>query len=1108
MFEKSFQSLGKFAQKYGKIIIIIWVVLALLFLPFVGMIFQETSYDIAGSVVTHNTMSGKASDIMNKEFGSQGNNSTTLDFILIENADVNSKNVTYNIISMQNSIINNATLKKYNVSVQSIYTVEHDLLFNFSKNMKDLVNGVYELNNNTRETVRELYDLGNFSRSYMVGIITLARNISSSYSILVNNTQGALYLIFGIPEYYKNVFLYLLENNYNLYTAEMIAYSQTINFIKANFGSSYELAKDYFNNFTNYWNFTITSPEIADQVEYYSIYMAIHNSSFALKYAEIIPFWQSLVYYFNINNFQNISYIHEFALNYISEEISTNSTIVSMLPYGPRAFILNVISTDNFTSIAINYAKIYFSGFNVSNIFGEKYFEDILNTSDILNYTILHLSVFYSKNSTINDLINNLFITPLKFIENAYSSLNLTSTTLNECADSIEKNFYGNPLTKINNATLNKFLYNLKNAEINSFVNSTMLEYNFTTYPVYPSDYIFHKFVSYYGNVSIILITLDKNAPLNTLNIVNNTARPYIEKIGANYLIGGESAIEEQLTNQTNQGMMRALFIGILAAVAISIAFFRSPLAGLLPILMFGISADISLGLNAFIYKYILNAKVTFITPTLLLILLLGLTTDYSVYILSRYRNELRKENSEAALTTVQWAGHAVFTSGLTVVISYLLLWITNVPLFSDSGLTNALSISITLLLALTFLPSILFTFRGKIFWPSNLKNSSKINHKIMDNIFNFDRRHKSALLVVFIVITLISSYIYYITPSGMDIFQLVPHQSGLNAVEVINKTFKGDSVFQNYIILIFPSPVLANGNYNSSELNTVTGVENFLLGTGKISFVYGPTYPFGNYITPDSLSIYPNTTRSIYLNQINSYIGKDNRTVVIYFQTSMLSWTSAAMDLVVYIASNMERYVNSSVTWYIGGLAQGLVDANNRTLSAFETIVPILAIAAFFVLAVQLSSFFTPLRLVLMVLGIVLFSLVISYIIFYYIYHIPILLFMPLFVFITLLAVGLDYDIFMITRVREEVFKGKDDDEGIRISMMENGLVIMVLGFILVSTFLSLYFTSMAIIQEVGVGLALGVLADTLISWMIFIPAVMMVMKKYNWWPSRIGKK
>ncbi|MEM2268719.1 MAG: MMPL family transporter [Thermoplasmata archaeon] len=1107
MFEKSFHGLGKFAKKHSKSIIIGWIILALIFLPFISMIFQETSYDIAGSVVTSNTMSGKASNILQSEFGNQGNNSTTLDFILIENADVNSKNVTKNIISMQNSIMNNTILKKYNVSIQSIYTVEKDLLLNFSKNTKYFLDGVFELNNNTKFAVNELYTLGNYSKEYMNGIIFLANNVSSSYKLLINNTEDSLYLIYGIPEYYKNVFLYLLENNYNIFNAEMGAYLETKSYIENYFNNSH-LALDYFNNFTSFWNYTMTDPGNSNQVEYYSIYMTVYNSSFSQKYSSIVPFWQILVNNFNINNFLNKTSIQNFVVYYLTNEISQDPTVLSLLPYGPQYFITSVINTNNYTSIAIQYAKIKFSNSLVNDIFGDNYFLELFYTNNVLNYTIYHVSNFYENNETINGLIKNLYISPINFIENAYNSNNITMLTVNETAYSIMKNFYGNPLTFVNNNTLGNFLLKLRNNDINDLVNNTLLNYNFTTYPIYPSDYIYHKFVSYVDNVSIIIITLNQNAPMNTLGIINDTARPFIQQIGASYLIGGESAIEEQLTNQSNQGMMRALFIGILASVAISIIFFRSPIAGLMPIFIFGISSDISLGLNALIYKYILNAKVTFITPTLLLILLLGLTTDYSVYIISRYRNELRKGNSEAAMTTVQWAGHAVFTSGLTVVISYLLLWLTDVPLFSDSGLTNALSISITLLLALTFLPAILFTFKSKLFWPSNIKNSSKITHKTMEGIFNFDRKYKNILLIVFIIITIGSLYVYEITPSGMDVFQLVPHESGLNAVEVINKTFKGDSVFQNYILLIFPSAIYSNGTYNVSELNTVTNVENFLLSTGKISFVYGPTYPFGKFITPDSLTQYSNTTKSIYLDQINSYIGKDKKTVVIYFQTSMLSWTNSAMNLVTYISSNINKYVDSNVTWYVGGLAQGLIDANSRTLNAFETIVPILAIAAFFVLAVQLSSFLTPLRLVLMVIGIVLFSLVISYLIFYYTFHMPILLFMPLFVFITLLAVGLDYDIFMITRVREEVINGKEDDEGIRTSLMENGTVIMVLGLILVSTFFSLYFTSIGIIQEVGVGLAMGVLADTLISWMIFIPAVMMIMKKYNWWPSKIGKK
>jgi RND superfamily putative drug exporter len=1106
MFEKYFHALGKIAEKRWKYIILIWILLALIFLPFVGMIFQETSYDIAGSVVSNNTMSGKAMNILSKEFGSQGNNSTTLDFILIENASVNSKNVTKNILSMQDAILNNSYLKKYNVSVESIYTIEKDLLLNFSENTKYLISGIYNLNKETKDTVIQINSFANYSKEYMEGIILLANTTYLNYKQLFNNTNSSLLLIFGIPEYYKNVFLYIIDSGKGFDIAEKLAYQETINFVNDYFSETGSLARDYFNNFTYFWNYTITSPAMANDIEYYSIYMTIYNSSFSEKYSNLmIPFWQKLILYFNTSNYMNRDCIENFTIDEISQGLSSNSTIISMLPYGAHYFVYSVIKNVNYTELAIDYASVYFKGYNLSAILGENYLYEILKNNDLLNYTILHISQYYSNNSTLSNFLRDIYIDPLTLVKNAYYSNNITETSINESINVLEKNFYGNPLTNLNKYSLPNYLYMLNSSNVHDLVNSTILNWNFTTYPVIPSDYIYHKFVSYVGNVSIILIYLDEKAPMNTLDTINSTARQYLGGI-SNYLIGGENAIELQLTNQTNSGMMRALAVGIIAAVAISIAFFRSPIAGLLPIITFGISADISLGLNAFIYKYILQTKVTFITPTLLLILLLGLTTDYSVYMLSRFRNELKKGNADAALTTVGWAGHAVFTSGLTVIISYLLLWLMDIPLFSDSGLTNALSISVTLLLALTFLPSLMFFLKKRIFWPGKIENSGEVSHRVMEKIFNFDKKYRKALLVIFIIITLGSLYVYEITPSGMDVFQLVPHESGLNAVEVINKTFRGDTVFQNYVLLVFPSPILNNGSYNKWEMNEVTNVEEYLLSTDKISFVYGPTYPFGNYVSPDSLGNYTNATKSIYTSQINSYIGKDNRTVVIYFQTSMLSWTDSAMKLVEKISSNMNHVVN--VTWYIGGLAQGLIDANQRTLNAFETIVPILAIAAFFVLVIQLNSIFTPLRLVLMVIGIVLFSLVISYFIFYYTFHMPILLFMPLFVFITLLAVGLDYDIFMITRVREEVIKGGDDDNGIAVSMRENGSVIMILGFILISTFLSLYFTSIAIIQEVGVGLALGVLADTLISWMIFIPSVMLIMKKYNWWPSKIGKR
>jgi len=1119
MFEKFFKKLGIFVKKNSGKIIIIWVILAIVFLPFSPMIFQETSYNIAGSFVTQNSMSEKASNLMSSEFNTNGNtsdNSTTVDIILIENASMYDKIAVRNIIDLQNAISNNKTLKNYGVNVTSVFTVEKEILNGSSNNALKILNYTLKLNNETNFTINALYKAGCLSNIYMKNIVVFYNLTKTSYEEIYNNTNSSLSIMFGVPDYYTYTFLFLVNKGLSVQVSEHIAYDQTVSFIEKNLTLLENILIPYLNSFTSYFNYTMSDPSEYLKIEEYSINMALYNSSFSQEFSNnsMVNFWKLLGKYFNVTSYKDPEMIKNFSIDYLSNIYSQNNTLVKILPYGPESFIVSVLNATPPEDLAVNYANAMMNETEkqfIYSFFNSTYFYEIFdkNSTYILNITLNAVSNKFMENETLRNFINNiLFMNVYDFVNNSYYN-NTIWNSVNETSNALIKTFYGNPLVSVNENTLPSYLFEIYHENnLQEFINETLLNGTFATYPFIPGSYTYHSFVSYKDNVSLIVITLNSTNDAYTLNIIGNISSQYIKNIpNATYLLAGERAIEEQLTNQTNTGLFRALFVGIIVAIIISLLFFRSPIAGLLPLLIFGISADISLGLNALLYKYVLHSSVSFITPTLLLILLLGLTTDYTVYLTARFRREIKNNSPDPVVKTGEWAGHAIFTSGLTVIISYIVLWLSNVPLFSDAGLTNAISISVTLLLALTLLLSILNLLNKKAFWPSKMEYRDITEHA-MEKISDLNKKHKYALFSIFVILSILSLYVYAVTPSGMDVFQLVPHQSGLQAVEVMNKTFKGDTVFQNYLIFTLKSPLLKNGTYNSSELSFITDVENYLLSTGNVSFVYGPTYPFGTYVSPLSLN-YSNATNSIYIEKINSYIGKDNRTVYITFQLSFLSWSNKATDFVKYLGNSLGNIMKGNVTqWYIGGLSQGLVDANSYTQQTFTTIVPILAIAAFFVLMIQFNSVFTPLRLVLMVLGSVLISLVISYGIFYYYYHMPILIYMPLFVFITLLAVGLDYDIFMITRVREEVMNGKSDDEGITTAMRENGGVIMVLGMILLSTFMSLYLSEIGIIQEVGVGLAFGVFVDTFISWMFFIPSVMLIMKKWNWWPSKIYKK
>ncbi len=754
----------------------------------------------------------------------------------------------------------------------------------------------------------------------------------------------------------------------------------------------------------------------------------------------------------------------------------------------------------------------------IAQNFGLSNFTDTSSShyrSFLYSFAVPHLASAISSNSTIEKALNaDLNISATSLVGAAFNlSQPANALKLQELADSIVTHgiisfFNGSPLISINSKTIGAFVSSInQTANVNSTIASLMLDYNFSSYPAIPQNYVLHQFVGYDNSTVITIIDASSNLTLaQTDKITSIYVSSFSNDKGVQTYLAGSSALSSQLGTESIDGMVRALIIGIVLSVVIVGLFFQSPLAAFLPLLIFGVAAEVSMAVNGIIYKYLLHGTVSFITPTLLLILLLGLASDYVVYIMARYRREIKSGNKHPAVVSAKWSGHAVFTSGVTVAISYIVLYLSHVPIFSDSGITNAIGVLITILAANTLLLAILNRGRKRIFWPAKLDGDKHLPaERTMGRIANKVIANKGKIVIVFVVASLLASYIYFETPSNFDVFDLVPASSGIQAIKVVNQSFNGDFFDRGYIILQFNSPVYNGSAFNVSEINEINHVENQLLSSGKVSQVYGPTYPYGSYV-PANLSGISSAYRSQYLTEMKSYLGNNTDYVIIDFQLSSLAWLGPSTNFVNQIPSLLSDS-SASYRVYVGGLTEGLNNAYSYTLSSFIKMVPILAIAIFAVLFVQLSSLFTPIRLILMVLASVIISLALTYLAVHYYANLPVLIFLPMFTVITLLAVGLDYDIFMVTRVREEAFKGRTDEEGIRTSLTENGGVIITLGSLLFATFGSLVFSGIGIIQEIGVGLALGVLIDTFVSWPFFVPAIMLYLKKYNWWPSRLQR-
>ncbi|MGP6240207.1 MMPL family transporter [Cuniculiplasma sp. SKW4] len=813
-----------------------------------------------------------------------------------------------------------------------------------------------------------------------------------------------------------------------------------------------------------------------------------------------------------------VIFVNIFA-RFVNHSYSPSMNLISLIGEGVKSAILNSSFNEAIHSSPVLdpiYQEIlfYLGNQNLTLFMNSPKSSTIYLSEGLLNKsgTLAELSSFIQKfdNSSISLVLSSIYQN--MGAEDTISNLEYTHLSVNLTVSAALNQFKGNPLVKVDKSVLSSYFSELNNTSASVLSNSYMESHSLFQMPVQPTSYLLHNFVGYDNSTAIIIFTFKGNYTNAVAKNITSVSISYEKKFaGGKFLIAGSQEFASQLEGEITSGLFKALGAGVALSILVVGLFFRSVKAAFIPIMIFIISAVISLGIVGYLYTYVFHTGVSFITPTLLFIFILGLSSDYTVYLMARYRKELRKGTEHPTIASSRWAGHAVFTSGLTVIISEVVLWLANIPFFSDAGLANAIGVSVTLALATTFLLSILHRYGKRIFRKSSTGEFVEGNHRIMKKVGLFSTKNKVAMIAIFLIFALIGVTIYESTPTGIDMLKLLPRSQAITAIEVVNNSFNGDFFDRNFIVIGLASPLITSvGNkitVNQTEMATVSSIENRTLETKGISMVLGPGRPYGYYYgVPDV--IYKNQSQ-IYANQSLSFVSSENsRYVEIVFQTYYLGWGSKAITTVANLYNNIKPSSPSSYTVEIGGLTQALSDALSSTQVSFSELIPILTITIFIILLIQLSSILTPARLIIMVIAAVLVSLSVSYVIFHYIQGFPVVIFMPVFVFITLLAVGLDYDIFMITRVREEVIKGASLKDALITSVSENGGVIMLLGSLLFVTFAALYFSAIPLIQEIGIGVGLGVLIDTFISWPFFIPAVMLIIKKYNWWPSKLEDK
>ena len=649
---------------------------------------------------------------------------------------------------------------------------------------------------------------------------------------------------------------------------------------------------------------------------------------------------------------------------------------------------------------------------------------------------------------------------------------------------------------------------------MNLAINNVITTQPYTDYPYVPTSALTGNFVNSQNDTMLIVLGFSSNPDDNTIaHVESDVKNSGLQNFGSVYVTG-----DSVLTKDVAKAFLPALEITVGPGIAISLLIvgllFLSPVAALIPVLLGGVSISVAL---ASIYASVVDighGNLTFLTPTLTILLMLGLAVDYAVLQLRRTREERQKGKSieESVGISIKWAGQAVLTAGITVIVAYIVMAVANVPIFSDVGTAIALGVAILLVASLTLLPALEIALGDRIFWPGlnrQGKAKSDPNQNRLRRLAHGTLKRKVPIVIIISIVALSAFVVIYNTPTSEDFLKLIPNFQSNQGLTVIANSFGSGTMEPTSIIVTTPTQITyGNNQFNQTLLNQIEQITASAADSKGVTSVSGTTRPFGNVFNYSSVENMSEPIQIQYESQMFSTIGKDNKTAVITVNLS----NSADSLTAINSLRGMEKNINqlpliSGVAVYFGGETQSTYDSQTFMANLIPEVVLILAAAVYVILFFQLRSAFTPIRLIVTILCSVVFSLAIISFIFFYVLNLPILDFAPLFVVVTMLGVGIDYDIFFLTRIREEVLNGKTDNEAIVTAIEKVWVTILGLGLVLATVFASLIITNIAILQEISLAVASAILIDVTVVILFFVPSLMGLAQKFNWWPYKLSR-
>jgi RND superfamily putative drug exporter len=524
--------------------------------------------------------------------------------------------------------------------------------------------------------------------------------------------------------------------------------------------------------------------------------------------------------------------------------------------------------------------------------------------------------------------------------------------------------------------------------------------------------------------------------------------------------------VDQQQSGNRADAIVFAGTIGLIIILLLLI--FRSPVITLLPVLAIGLVSEIATGLIASASKAF-NLNVDNTVTAMLIVVLFGVGTDYILFLLFRYRERLRggDDPKTAMVSAITRVGPAIATAAGAVIIAFLALTLSSLGIFRSLGPALAIAVATTLLAGLTLIPAVVSLLGTKVFWPSSAWKSEPKGARfgmLGRNLGRFPGRFAlgSGGVLVILAIAAIGFHPTFNLTSGSD-------------------TTTQSAVYGNVLLKGFPAGsteptdvLLESTTGRSLDVPALNAYRDRLAAVPGVAQVGAPR------------------------------LAEDQKVADYQVLLSVSGESNAAMATVRGPLQQAADTAPAGTKALIGGISSVFVDLQVAMDHDYAIVFPVAAVLILLILGLLLQSVVAPWYLMAAVgLGFAA-TLGAAVAVFQDFGGASGLTFiLPIVMYLFVVALGTDYNILMISRLREEAKEGRNPHDAAAMAVRHAGPTIASAGLILAGSFASLILAGGSTLGQMGFAISFGIAMAAFVMAMFLTPAITALIGHRAWWPG-----